>query len=190
MHDEWEMKLRTQHELNDSSYAYSYTSPYGIYDYTITTPMKVIGSVAIVLNNLLLSADIEFVDYSNMDIDGSDFEYFNDQNDIIASSYTNVVNSRLGAELNLSPFVFRGGYSYNQNPYLEDDNGNSLDNYRNEKKSYCVGFGKRGKYRYIDLSYVFTQYSQSEALYNTFFEPAHKVLNTSYSLIFTMGWKF
>ena len=190
MHDEWEMKLRTQHELNDSSYAYSYTSPYGIYDYTITTPMKVIGSAAIVLNNLLLSADIEFVDYSNMDIDGSDFEYFNDQNDIIASSYANVVNSRLGAELNLSPFVFRGGYSYNQNPYIEDDNGNSLDNYRNEKKSYCVGFGKRGKYRYIDLSYVFTQYSQSEALYNTFFEPAHKVLNSSYSLIFTMGWKF
>ena len=28
MHDEWEMQLRTQHEFNDSSYAYTYSSPY------------------------------------------------------------------------------------------------------------------------------------------------------------------
>ena len=46
MHDEWEMVLRTQHN-NDSTYSYTYTSPYGVYDYTITTPMKVIGSAAL-----------------------------------------------------------------------------------------------------------------------------------------------
>ena len=190
MHDEWEMQLRTQHEFNDSSYAYTYSSPYGVYDYTITTPMKVIGSAAIVLNNFLLSADVELVDYSTMKIDGDDYDYFNEQNNIITSNYTSVVNSRIGAELNLSPFVLRGGYSHNQIPYIQDDAGYSKDNFRNERKSYSVGFGKRGKYRYIDLSYVFSEYSQSDALYSTFYEPAHKVTNTSYSLIFTMGWKF
>ena len=190
MHDEWEMQLRTQHEFNDSSYAYTYSSPYGMYDYNISTPMKFIGSAAVIFDNLLISADLEFVDYSTMKMDGDDYEYFNDQETIIASSYTSVVNSRIGAELNLSPFVIRGGYSHNQIPFVEDESGNSTDGFRNEKTSYCVGFGKRGKYRYFDLSYVFTEYSQSDALYSTFYEPAHKLTTTTYALMFTMGWKF
>ena len=97
MHDEWEMVLRTQHN-NDSTYSYTYTSPYGVYDYTITTPMKVIGSAALVLDNILLSGDIEYVDYATMSIDGDDFDYFNNQQNIIESNYTSVVNAVL--ELN------------------------------------------------------------------------------------------
>ena len=190
MHDEWEMQLRTQHKLNDSSYSYTYTSPYGIYDYTISTPMKLIGSAAVIYNNLLISADLELVDYSTMKMTGDDYDYFNEQENIIIANYTKVINSRIGAELNLSPFILRGGYSHNQIPYVVDKSGNSLDNFSNEKTSYCIGFGKRAKYRYFDLSYIFTEYSQGDALYSTFYEPAHKLTTTTYTLMFTMGWKF
>ena len=46
-----------------------------------------------------------------MSIDGDDFDYFNNQQNIIESNYTSVVNARFGAELNLSPFVIRAGYA-------------------------------------------------------------------------------
>jgi len=190
LHDEWEMQLRTQHKQNDSSYAYTYTSPYGIYDYSMTSPMKIIGSVALVLNNLLLSADVEFVDYSTMKLEGNDLDYFSSQEDIINNHYTDVVNTRIGAELNLSPIIIRGGYSYYQNPILNDGSVVSVDEYSSDRKTYSVGIGRRGKYRYIDLAYVFSEYAQSQSLYHSLFEPAHKVVNTSYGLIFTMGWKF
>lgn len=190
MHDEWEMIVRTQHSLNDSDYAYTYTSPYGIYDYEVVTPMKVIGSAALILDKLLLSADVEFVDYSTMQLNGDDYDYFNNQENIISNSYTDVVNTRIGAELNLSPVLIRGGYSYYQNPIVNDEVTGSIDNFRDEKKSYTVGIGKRGKYRYVDLAYVFSEFSEGQSLYSTNFEPAHKITNTSYSLIFTMGWKF
>ena len=44
MQDEWQMKIDAQHELNDSAYSYSHTSPYGIYNYEIVTPMKITTS--------------------------------------------------------------------------------------------------------------------------------------------------
>lgn len=186
MHDEWEMVLRTQHQ-NDSSYSYTYTSPYGVYDYTVTSPMRLIGSAAFIMNNIVLSGDLEYVDYSTMKIDGDNFNYFNDQQNIIDANYTSVVNGRFGAELNLSPFVFRAGYAQLKSPYTDES---TLNTYRDERKSYSFGFGKRNQYSYFDLAYVFSEYSNSDALYNTYFEPAHRVTKTAYNLIFTMGWKF
>ncbi len=186
MHDEWEMVLRTQHN-NDSIYSYTYTSPYGVYDYTITTPMKVIGSAALVLDNVLLSGDIEYVDYATMSIDGDDFDYFYNQQNIIESNYSSVVNSRFGAELNLSTFVIRAGYAQVKSPFTD---ASTFNTYRDERKSYSFGVGKRNQISYIDLAYVFTEYSNSASLYNTYFESAHRVTTTSYNLVFTMGWKF
>ncbi|MEC8273748.1 MAG: hypothetical protein VXZ76_02790 [Bacteroidota bacterium] len=186
LHDEWEMVLRTQHN-NDSTYSYTYTSPYGVYDYTITTPMKVIGSAALVLDNILLSGDIEYVDYATMNIDGDDFDYFNNQQNIIESNYTSLVNARFGAELNLSPFVVRAGYAQVKSPYSD---ASTFNTYRDERKSYSFGIGKRNQFSYFDLAYIFTEYSNSTSLYNTYFEPAHRVTTTAYNLVFTMGWKF
>ena len=186
MHDEWEMILSTNHE-NDSSYSYTYTSPYGVYDYTITSPMRVIGSGALILNNIVLSTDIEWVDYSTMKIDGNDFDYFNNQENIIDNNYTSVVNSRFGAELNLSPFFIRGGFSQTRSPYLDSSNLNTL---RDERKSYSFGVGKRNQFSYIDLAYVFSEYSDSQSLYNEYFQDTHRVTSTRYNIIFTMGWKF
>ena len=186
MHDEWEMVLRTQHN-NDSTYSYTYTSPYGVYDYTITTPMKVTGSAALVLDNILLSGDIEYVDYATMSIDGDDFDYFNNQQNIIESNYTSVVNARFGAELNLSPFVIRAGYAQVKSPYTD---ASTFNTYRDERKSYSFGIGKRNQFSYFDLAYIFSEYSNSTSLYNTYFEPAHRVTTTAYNLVFTMGWKF
>ena len=120
MKDEWQMKIDAQHELNDSAYSYSHTSPYGIYDYEIVTPMKIITSAAVVLNKkLVLSGDLEFVDYTAMQLNGNDYDYFEEQNREIANTYTSTYNARLGAELNLSPIVLRAGYAKYGNPILE-----------------------------------------------------------------------
>ena len=102
MQDEWQMKIDAQHELNDSAYSYSHTSPYGIYDYEVVTPVKIITSAALVLNKkLVLSGDLEFIDYTTMQLNGDDYDYFEEQNQEIANTYTSTYNARLGAELNL-----------------------------------------------------------------------------------------
>ena len=56
-----------------------------------------------------MSGDLEFVDYTTMQLNGNDYDYFEEQNREISNTYTSTYNARLGAELNLSPIVFTCG---------------------------------------------------------------------------------
>ena len=109
--------MSAQHELNDSSYSFSYTSPYGLYDYELVTPVKIITSASYIIDKkLVLSGDSEFIDYSSMRLDGEDYNYFDQENQKISNVYVNTYNTRLGLELNLSPIVLRAGYAKYGNP--------------------------------------------------------------------------
>ena len=60
MQDQWESAIESSHSLMDSAYFYTYQSPYGIYNYELITPMKVVSSAALVISKqLVLSGDIE-----------------------------------------------------------------------------------------------------------------------------------
>lgn len=192
MKDEWEMSIKGNHSFNDSAYSYSYTSPYGLYSYRLQTPMKFQFSGAFIINKMLaLSGDVEYLDYSKMQFDGSAFEYFNTQNNEISYRYDATYNTKVGAELNLSPFLIRAGYAKYGNPVKTSTNNDVYnDPYRNERKSYSFGVGKRGEYNYIDLAYVFTEQSYGDWLYNANFIEPYKKVNTFHNFVFTMGWKF
>ena len=105
----------------------------------------------LVLDNILLSGDIEYVDYATMSIDGDNFDYFNNQQNIIESNYTSVVNARFGAELNLSPLLLELDMLKLNLLILMPQ----LSILRDERKSYSFGVGKRNQFSYIDLAYVF-----------------------------------
>ena len=197
MQDEWQMKIDAQHELNDSAYSYSYTSPYGMYNYEIVTPMKITTSAAVVLNNkLVLSGDVEFVDYTTMQLNGNDYDYFEEQNQEIANTYTSTYNTRLGAELNLSPIVFRAGYTKYGNPlYINEgpavmDAPQLVEEYRTERQTWSVGVGKRNQYSYIDFAYSFTENAQTDWMYNEAYVESMKLVNSYQKIMLTLGWKF
>ncbi len=192
MQDEWQMKIDAQHELNDSAYSYSYTSPYGMYNYEIVTPMKITTSAALVLNKkLVLSGDIEFIDYTTMQLNGNDYDYFEEENQEIANIYTSTYNARLGAELNLSPIVLRAGYAKYGNPFYM--NSPILDNtyqFRTERQTWSVGVGKRNQYSYIDFAYSFTENAQTDWMYNDMYVAPTKLVNSYQKIMLTLGWKF
>lgn len=197
MQDEWQMNIDAQHELNDSAYSYSYTSPYGIYNYELITPMKITTSAALVLNKkLVLSGDLEFLDYTTMQLNGNDYDYFEDQNQEIINTYTSTYNARLGAELNFDPIVFRAGYAKYGNPiYVNEvpaltETLPITDPYRSERQTWSVGIGKRNQYSYIDFSYSFTENSESDSMYNTNYVEYTKVTNSYQKVMVTLGWKF
>ena len=192
--DEYENVLDVNHSFNDSAYTYSKSSPYGIYDYRVTTPSKILLSGAIVLNkNFIISTDFELVDYSQMRIDGqkNDNDYFDDQNRIIQNRYSEVSNIKLGAELNLSSILLRGGYATFGNPLSGDITSDNplADVYSNEKEMYTFGIGRRNKFNYIDLAFVFSEVSRTTWLYNANYNSPTKVVDTNFGLILTMGWK-
>lgn len=193
--DQYDTRLDVNHSFNDSAYAYSKMSPTGVYDYQVTTPSKLMVSGALILSKqFIVSADFELVDYSQASLSGQpeDDQYFNDQNSIIQNRYSEVANMKLGAELNLSSILLRAGYATYGNPLAGDlqSTDPTANVYSSEREMYSVGFGKRNQFSYIDFAFVFSEGSYTTWLYNAYYTPPVKVVDTNYSLLLTMGWKF
>ena len=191
MQDEWEMRMNADHSINDSTYSYSYTSDYGIYNYKLVTPMKLISSAAFILNKkIIFSGDLEWIDYSSMNLKGSDVDYFNSQNNFINQRYRSTYNSKLGVEINLSPILLRAGYSRFGNPIVNDILDNEGDNNFNDSQLWSFGFGVRNNYSYIDFAYVYSENQENKWLYNRNYVSPAKIVNSDHNIVVTLGWKF
>ena len=193
--DEYESSLYANHSFNDSTYSYSALSPYGMYDYQVTTPSRIMLSGALILSKqFVVSADFELVDYSQASISGqsSDDQYFSTQNNIIQNRYSEVSNIKLGAELNLSSILLRAGYATFGNPLAGDlmSSDPTASVYSNEREMYTFGFGRRNQFSYVDLAFVFSEGSSTTWLYNASYVDPIKVVDSRYSILLTMGWKF
>ncbi len=142
----------------DTSGNYSFDSPYGEYSYQLITPWRVIGSAALTFKNIgMLSADYEFVDYSeasfnfNRSLDAGDFSYENTVNNTIDEKYGAVSIIRLGGELMYDVFRFRGGYVMSGSPFNE---GIAADNADLAKNTITAGIGIKEKSYFIDFGYA------------------------------------
>lgn len=84
-------------------------------NYNLRTPLKVSGGIALMQKFGFISADVEYVDYSNIKLSG--YEGSNQDNQVIGDLYRGAVNARLGAEGRVNNNVYlRAGYSYLGNP--------------------------------------------------------------------------
>jgi hypothetical protein len=129
--------------------------PQGSYYYKVSSPMRIIGSVAYVaFSRLALDLDLEFTSYNwsklksthNPSMPSYDFKT---ENATIHSIYKSVVNLRLGAEFAItSQFFVRGGFAYYPSPYKRNVSGVSGDTY-----FITTGVGYKWNKFYIDLSY-------------------------------------
>jgi len=187
MTDDYNSTMSSTFDNGDN---YSYDSPLGTYDYNLTTPMRAIGSVAFIINKMgLISADYEFVDYSETRFDASDNSFF-DVNNTIQQKYTATGNLKLGTEWKYGNISFRGGYAMYGSPFASAYRVSSADMSRN---AYSLGIGIRDQGYFLDLSYVLTQgneFYQPYSLNN--FQDVPGVTNkvTTNSISFTLGAKF
>jgi len=126
----------------------------GEFDYNLTTPMRFVGSVGVILKKYaFLSFDYEWVDYSRAQYhtasELSDFE--KDVNEDIAGLYGSAHIFRAGAEAALDNFRFRAGYAHYGSPY---ENAAALGDYDGSANYFTGGIGIRLKKVYFDLAYV------------------------------------
>ncbi len=93
-----------------------------IFDYQITTPGKLTGSIAAVFGqNGLLSFDYGYQDFSNAELRPTSDALFASENAFISEALGGVSTFRVGGEYRIKRLSLRAGYRYEQSPY-EDGN--------------------------------------------------------------------
>lgn len=121
------------------------------FTYGLKSPAKFSLGAALFENKLgFITGDIEFVDYSSMELQTKGYDNpneFVEDNRYIVNNYKNAVNYRVGAELKAaSPIMLRGGYAFNQSAFENSDQ--NLDIH-----TYSLGAGYRTGNINIDLAY-------------------------------------
>ncbi|MCF8233388.1 MAG: hypothetical protein K9G67_04415 [Bacteroidales bacterium] len=158
--DEWQESYFTRFDTPDSQNNYTYyeESPLGTYDYDLKTPMRASGSIGIIFGRAgLISADYEYVDYSNAKLSAPDYDFIS-ENDAIQAKYTSTHNIRLGTEWRYGPFSIRGGYAIYGSPYSNNSNDG-------ERNYYSFGLGYREKVFFADLAWVHESSEEDYYLY-------------------------
>ncbi len=167
------------------------SSPTGEYNYTVTTPLKAIGSAAFIIGTQgSVSIDYEYVDYTSMRLRSSDYN-FDDENDAIRNSFSTTSNIRLGGEWRMGNFNLRGGYAIYGSPYANNLNDGARTN-------YALGIGYAERSFGIDLAWVrgvmnqdYYLYSYENPQYNVFLQTnAAKQTITSDNFVLTLRMRF
>jgi hypothetical protein len=189
MQDEWIAKSTTRwdnghpetHKLTETSRP----EDMGLFEYNLTTPMRAIGSVALVLQKYgIISFDYEFVDYASAKFNANEYN-FEDENNSIRNIFTSASNFRIGTEWKLMNFSFRGGYNYQGNPFKNDGNDGTI-------KSYSLGLGYKEQNFYVDVAWVLHKKNQDHYLYgygDIVSNPANVSTEQS-KFLMTFGFRF
>lgn len=90
--------------------------------YTIMTPSKLTGSMAVVFGkNGLLSFDYAYQDFSNAELRPNNDPSFQNVNNEIANELGAVSTLRIGGEYRIAQVSLRAGYRFEQSPYVNAD---------------------------------------------------------------------
>ncbi|MEP0546637.1 MAG: hypothetical protein ABJF88_06885 [Rhodothermales bacterium] len=147
----------------------------GLFDYSITTPWRISGGIAYDMAGFLLTADLEFLDWSQARLrPTADFRPpFTevDENLEIRQTYREVLNTRFGAEYDLGPWAVRVGAAYQPDPLREelDLRGFDVDRLRT---TYTIGFSLKTLDRVaLDVAYAYTEFEDVLVPYASFENP-------------------
>lgn len=92
----------------------------GTFEYQITTPWRLGAGLAFDNDQFRVDAGVEFIDWSNLDLDSDSFDFL-DANDRIEDSFGYVFNLRGGVEYSIEDGpVIRGGVAHRPDPRQYD----------------------------------------------------------------------
>ncbi len=169
---------------------YDAASPSGIYEYSFSTPWRVMGSMAVVAGKYgFVNADLEYTDYTQPRFfyDSADNDAQQSVNSEIQSKYKAALSTRLGGELAIGAFRLRAGIGY-RTSQLQGIDQTTL--------SYSFGIGIRGRKTYIDLGYrnatnsIPSEYSPYTLPVGNGFVPKVNVTSTGQQIMLTIGFRF
>lgn len=122
----------------------------GQFEYKLNTPLRLMGGLSIQLGSAgIVSADVEYIDYSGMRLRDIDDTYdFTESNRDFESIYRPVANIKAGGEIRVGNFAFRAGGGYYPSPFTAAQ--------LNSSASYgelTGGFGYRDRNIFFDLGF-------------------------------------
>ncbi len=117
------LSQRINSDLADEDIDFINFDVVNIFDrYTIKTPAKLTGSLALVFGKSgLLSVDYGYQDMSAATLGPDDDGNFANVNDQISNQFAPVSTLRVGGEYRIARVSLRAGYRYEQSPYANDD---------------------------------------------------------------------
>lgn len=139
--------LDTRYNRANGSPISPYTNNPQIYDteYTLRTPYRVNGGLSAIINQQgLISADIEYVDYSSVNFKTNDRIAEVNTNEDIRDNYQAAVNLRVGGEYKINNMMLRAGYNRIGSPLKEIEVSSDI---------LSAGIGFRSNMLYLDLTY-------------------------------------
>jgi hypothetical protein len=166
---------------DDNSTTFKAESEEGNGLYKLTTPMKAIGSIAVVIaKSGLISADYEYIDYTSARLRGDDYSFIT-ENGYIKDLYKSTGNIRIGTEWKAGIFALRGGYSLYGSPYKDS----GIDASR---QGYSLGAGVRQNNYFIDFAFNHSKYADDYYTYS--YAPATRNEYTFNNYSLTVGFRF
>lgn len=152
--------------------------------YTIKTPSKLTGSLAIVFGkNGLLSFDYDYQDMSQAELRPSSDPSFQTVNSQISNELSAVSTFRLGGEYRINQFSLRGGYRFEQSPYA---NGNTIG----DLSGFSTGLGYNFGGSRLDFAINRTEQDVDERLFDTGITTPAMVnrINTNATISYTLNF--
>jgi hypothetical protein len=134
--------------LQNSLWNRTESSPERIFEYSQTTPMRLIGSLAYVAGKIaIISADYEWVDHSMNQLHPTRENVMYDANTQMRNDYKSQHIVRTGAELRWNDLYLRGGYGWYSSPFQNKKmNDMSLN-------TWSLGIGFRAGAFGVDFAY-------------------------------------
>lgn len=151
--------------------------------YTIKTPGKVTGSLALVFGKQgLLSFDYAYQDFAQAELRPTRDPSFATVNTNISNSLGETNSYRVGGEFKIENVTLRGGYRFEESPY---SNGQTIG----DLTGYSAGIGFNFGGSRLDLAYSRSEQDVNEQLFDTgVTTPALiNAINTNVTLSYTLN---
>lgn len=164
-------------------------SPLGIYDYNITSPMKMMGALGFVIGkHAVIGLEYEFIDYTMMQIQAVENKNsFTEENKMIDEIFKTAHNAKAGIEYRLGQMSFRAGFTYIDSPYQSTEINKDAFTL-----IYSGGIGFNFDYFYMDFAYSLGQNKSYYVPYQvdeSYVEP-NEIKQYASKFITTMGLRF
>ncbi len=186
MYDEWSSEIETRFDNNQNEVSDgNASSPDGYFNYALETPMKLLGSVAVVVGKVgIISAEYEYSDYSKAKFRSDEDDFYN-VNNTITNSYSQGHNLKFGTEWMVAPMLkVRGGYTLYSSPYKDAVNEGGV------RQSVSFGGGIRDKNFFVDLGFVHSFADQDYYMYSSEYMLPAQNTYISNQVLMTLGFRF
>lgn len=165
------------------------STPIIIGTYNLNTPMRLSGGMTYFFGkNGFITADIDYLDFSQSRINSRDFNP-SDDNLEIRRLYGQTFNYRLGGEYRIDIWRIRGGYGLYGDPFRNPEG------FERSMQQFSGGVGVRLQKVYIDFAFIGSQFRQLYSSYD-FIEnganigPVTEIRNTLSTGMLTVGFNF